>query len=283
MRFNRLIEIIRDYMGYNPETKQFSTGTLIKFIIDVVLVLLVVAMTISFLLKISKDKKSFLGKLVALISYLIAFSLSFLADLKFFTLVLVVGLIVITLTIIVNYAPELKSLNKKKNVKIEKKYIENEQKDELINTLLETVSYLTERKIGAIITIEKDDSLDTIINKGATKLESLVSLELLATIFFPNTALHDGGVIIRGNLIMCASAFYPPSEKADIEKHYGSRHRAALGISERTDAFTIVCSEETGKVSYTLRGTIKTLESIEELRDLLKVNIIVDTERNKHE
>lgn len=280
---DQIIKFFQELIGYNPETNTYPLDGIIKFIIDVVLVLISIILMCTYVSKAAKDKKKFILKLLLILGYLIILCIAYIAKLKLFTFILLIGLAIITIILIVIYAPELKNINKKKTVKTEKKYIENEQKEELINTLLQTVSYLTERKIGAIITIERDDSLDTIINNGATKLESLVSLELLATIFFPNTALHDGGVIIRGNLVMCAGAFYPSSDKADIEKHYGSRHRAALGISERTDAFTIVCSEETGKVSYTLRGTIKTLESIEELRDLLKVNIIVDTERNKHE
>lgn len=283
MGFKRITDIFKDYIGYNPETKEIPIDHIIMFSIEMVLILVFMIIAISILLKLTKDKKKFFEKTLIVIVYLAMILVAYIVELKIFTKVLIFGLMIMCAVLVVNYAPEIKNLNKKKSVKIEKKYIENEQKDELIETLVDTVKYLTDRRIGAIITIERDDSLDSIINNGATKLESLVSLELLATIFFPNTALHDGGVIIRGNLIMCASAFYPPSEKADIEKHYGSRHRAALGISERTDAFTIVCSEETGKVSYTLRGTIKTLESIDELRDLLKVNIIVSTERNKHE
>lgn len=283
MGFKRITDIFKDYIGYNPETKEIPIDHIIMFSIEMALILVFMIIAISILLKLTKDKKKFFEKTLIVIVYLAMILVAYIVELKIFTKVLIFGLMIMCAVLVVNYAPEIKNLNKKKSVKIEKKYIENEQKDELIETLVDTVKYLTDRRIGAIITIERDDSLDSIINNGATKLESLVSLELLATIFFPNTALHDGGVIIRGNLIMCASAFYPPSEKADIEKHYGSRHRAALGISERTDAFTIVCSEETGKVSYTLRGTIKTLESIDELRDLLKVNIIVSTERNKHE
>lgn len=280
---DQIIKFFQELIGYIPETNTYPLDGIIKFIIDVVLVLISIILMCTYVSKAAKDKKKFISKLLLILGYLIILCVAYIAKLKLFTFILLIGLAIITMILIVIYAPELKNINKKKTVKTEKKYIENEQKEDLINTLLQTVNYLTDRKIGAIITIERDDSLDTIINNGATKLESLVSLELLATIFFPNTALHDGGVIIRGNLVMCAGAFYPSSDKADIEKHYGSRHRAALGISERTDAFTIVCSEETGKVSYTLRGTIKTLESIEELRDLLKVNIIVDTERNKHE
>ena len=147
--------------------------------------------------------------------------------------------------------------------------------EELISTLIKSVEYLSSRQIGAIITIEKQDSLNTYINKG-TKLNSEITFELLSTIFMPGTALHDGAVIIRGKHIMCAAAFYPSTDKNDIPKNYGSRHRAAIGISEVTDAFTIVVSEETGKIALTLDGTLTPDVSLESLRVYLKQNIIVE-------
>ncbi len=147
--------------------------------------------------------------------------------------------------------------------------------EELINTLIKSVEYLSSRQIGAIITIEKQDSLNTYINKG-TMLDAEISFELLSTIFMPGTALHDGAVIIRGKHIMSAGAFYPSTDKNDIPKNYGSRHRAAIGISEVTDAFTIVVSEETGKIALTLEGTITPDVSLESLRVYLKQNIIVE-------
>ncbi len=153
--------------------------------------------------------------------------------------------------------------------------LDESSQEELINTLIRSVEYLSTRQIGAIITIEKQDSLNTYINKG-TKLDAEISFELLSTIFMPGTALHDGAVIIRGKHVMSAGAFYPSTDKNDIPKNYGSRHRAAIGISEVTDAFTIVVSEETGKIALTLDGTITPDVSLESLRVYLKQNIIVE-------
>ena len=124
------------------------------------------------------------------------------------------------------------------------------------------------------MTIEKEDSLNTFIEKG-TRLDSEVTSELLETIFMPGTALHDGAVIIREDRIMCAGTFYPTSETTTIAKTLGSRHRAALGISEVCDAFTIVVSEETGKISVTFDGTLTQNVALDGLRVLLKQNIIV--------
>lgn len=148
------------------------------------------------------------------------------------------------------------------------------EKEQLINTLVSAVEYLSSRRIGAIITIEKVDVLNAYIDK-AVKLDALVTVELLKTIFFPNTALHDGAVIIRGNRIACAGAFYTPSDKPDIQSELGSRHRAAIGISEDSDAFTLVVSEETGKVSTTIGGTITQGISEEALRLSLENHILI--------
>ena len=153
--------------------------------------------------------------------------------------------------------------------------LDESTQEEIISTIIKSVEYLSTRQIGAIITIEKQASLNTYINKG-TKLVAEISSELLNTIFMPGTPLHDGAVIIRGKHVMSAGAFYPSTDKNDIPRNYGSRHRAAIGISEVTDAFTIVVSEETGKIAVTLDGTITPDVSLESLRVYLKQNIIVE-------
>lgn len=151
---------------------------------------------------------------------------------------------------------------------------DEEAKEKLIDILVAAAAYLSSRKIGAIITIEKTQNLNTYIEKGV-KLDAEVTVELLKTIFFPNTALHDGAVIIRGNRIMCAGTFYTPSDKPDIDSELGSRHRAAIGISEDSDAFTVVVSEESGRISTTLGGTITQGLSEEALRLSLTNHIII--------
>ena len=174
------------------------------------------------------------------------------------------------------YVPSIRTffenITKPKNTK---NFVNNEEaQEELINTLIKTCQHLSERQVGAIMTIEKEDSLNTFIEKG-TRLDSEVTSELLETIFMPGTALHDGAVIIREDRIMCAGTFYPTSETTTIAKTLGSRHRAALGISEVCDAFTIVVSEETGKISVTFDGTLTQNVALDGLRVLLKQNIIV--------
>lgn len=118
-----------------------------------------------------------------------------------------------------------------------------------------SVEFLANRKIGALITIERDIKLSGYANK-AVMIDAPVSSELLATIFVPTTPLHDGAVIIRDNTIVCAKAYYPSTERTDLPLKFGTRHRAAIGISEQSDALTIVISEETGYVSVTINRQI---------------------------
>ena len=114
--------------------------------------------------------------------------------------------------------------------------------------------YLSKKRIGALITIEKHNSLDQFASKAIT-IDSEVSKELIINIFTPYTPLHDGAVIIRGNRIRCAGAYYNLTDNQDdIDKTTGSRHRAALGISEVTDSLTVCVSEETGDISLATEG-----------------------------
>ena len=124
----------------------------------------------------------------------------------------------------------------------------------LYDELVEAVLNLSETNTGAIITIEKNDNLDFYINKSVL-IECPVRKEVLATIFYNGTRLHDGAVIIRGNQIIAASVYYTPTARG-LTGAYGARHRAALGISEHTDSLTIVVSEETGRISFAERGEL---------------------------
>jgi diadenylate cyclase len=123
--------------------------------------------------------------------------------------------------------------------------------NELAEELLGSVEFLSKRKVGALITIERNVNLTPFINK-ALWINADFSKELLTSIFIPSTPLHDGAVIIRGNKILCAKTYYPSTERTDLPMTYGTRHRAAIGISEQSDALTIVVSEETGNVSVTI-------------------------------
>lgn len=125
----------------------------------------------------------------------------------------------------------------------------------LYKTINETVLYLSKNKIGGLITFERKDKLVEIIKNG-TYLNAPVTFELLITIFYPGTRLHDGAVVIKDDKIVSASVYYTPTTKPLTGK-YGSRHRAAIGISEISDAVTVVVSEETGRISIAYNGTIE--------------------------
>lgn len=133
----------------------------------------------------------------------------------------------------------------------------NKQKNmqqSFITALDESLQYMSKRKIGALITIQRNDSLIDIIETGIP-LDADISSQLLINIFIPNTPLHDGAVIIKDNKIASASSYLPLSESNKIPKEFGTRHRAAIGMSESSDALTLVVSEETGEVSITYNKT----------------------------
>lgn len=127
---------------------------------------------------------------------------------------------------------------------------QNEDEERMIAELDKAIQYMAKRRIGALMSIKMDTGLEDYIETGIA-LDADISGELLINIFIPNTPLHDGAVIIQDNQIKVAAAYLPLSESNLIPKELGTRHRAAVGISEVTDALTIVISEETGEVSIT--------------------------------
>ncbi len=127
---------------------------------------------------------------------------------------------------------------------------ENEEEEALITQLDQAIQYMSKRRMGALIAIEMDTGLEEYIETGIP-LDAEVTGALLINTFIPNTPLHDGAVIIKGGRIAVAAAYLPLSDSKLIPKELGTRHRAAVGISEVTDALTIVISEETGGVSIT--------------------------------
>jgi len=124
-----------------------------------------------------------------------------------------------------------------------------------INEVMKAVNHLARRKIGALIVFERETGLSEYIESGI-KMESSISSELLINVFIPNTPLHDGAVILRGNQIMAAGCYLPLSENPFISKELGTRHRAGIGMSEVSDAISVIVSEETGQVSLAMNGQI---------------------------
>jgi len=127
--------------------------------------------------------------------------------------------------------------------------------EHIIDEIVNAAFLLSKRKIGAIIAIERSSSLKTYTETGIL-LDSSVSQELLATIFMPNTPLHDGGVTVRGDRVVAAGCLFPLSDNPRISRSLGTRHRAAIGLTEQTDAIVIVVSEESGSVSIAINGRL---------------------------
>lgn len=142
------------------------------------------------------------------------------------------------------------------------------QIDEEIDALVEAAIFLSRRKIGAVVAIERDTGLGG-ITENATKLDALLSADLIDTIFWPNSPLHDLGVVISGGRVMYAGVQFPMAETGDLERELGARHRAAVGLSQETDAVVLVVSEETGDVSIAERGQLIRKLTPEGLRGLL--------------
>src|SRR5690606_35070491 len=128
---------------------------------------------------------------------------------------------------------------------------------------------LSKGQIGALIVLEKETGLNEYIETGV-KIGGSVSTELLINIFMPNTPLHDGAVIVRNDMIVAAGCYLPLSENPNLSKELGTRHRAALGITEETDAVAIIVSEETGVVSVAKEGKLSRYLDVKTLKNMLR-------------
>jgi len=148
----------------------------------------------------------------------------------------------------------------------------------VIEEIVKACVDLSSNYIGALIVIERNTKLGEIINTG-TQLDSHVSSELIRNIFVPDTPLHDGAVIIRNNKIKAAACFLPLTDNPNLSKELGTRHRAALGITEVSDSIAVVVSEESGKISFALNGGLTRNLTSDTLRKALNKNLL-DTESN---
>ena len=162
-----------------------------------------------------------------------------------------------------------------------KKPVKSERKElATVKAFDQAIQYMAKRRIGALITIEKETSLEDYIETGIP-IEADITGELLINIFIPNTPLHDGAVIIRDDKIAAACAYLPLSENETIPKEFGTRHRAAVGVSEVSDSLTIVVSEETGDVSLAQNNTLYPHLSQEEYLEILTREMVPAKEEHK--
>ena len=162
------------------------------------------------------------------------------------------------LALIIIFQPEIRNVLEhlgRQQILTRHRVLTMDEREKMVYEIMNAVEYLRKSRIGALIVIERDISLRDYIERSKG-IYADISSELLISIFFPRNPLHDGGVIIQGNRITSAGAVFPISLNTKINKRLGTRHRAALGISEESDAIALVVSEETGKISIAIGGVL---------------------------
>lgn len=147
-------------------------------------------------------------------------------------------------------------------------YLAEEDMNRLINELVRSVQVLVKNKIGALIILERETGLNEYVETGV-KIDGVISAEFMVNIFIPKSPLHDGAVIVRGDRVVAASCFLPLTEDSNVSKELGTRHRAALGVSELSDALAVIVSEETGIISVAQEGKLTRYLDETTLRELL--------------
>lgn len=157
---------------------------------------------------------------------------------------------------------------------------DNRFSEKTINELVRASIELGKARTGALMVIEREASLADIERTGI-EVDGVVTSQLLINIFEHNTPLHDGAVVIRGNRVTAATCYLPLSDNGNISKDLGTRHRAAIGISEVTDSLTIVVSEETGHISLAESGKLTRITSVDMLSQALAVNVVNDNHQGK--
>ena len=195
------------------------------------------------------------------------------------------------LAIIVIFQPEIRNVLEhlgRSQLLGRHKVLTVDEREKDVYELTSAMETLRKERIGALMVIERDNSLTEYIQKSK-KIYADISSDLLISIFFPNNPLHDGGVIIQGDKITSAGAVFPTSDNLKISKRLGTRHRAALGISETGDCIALVVSEETGRLSIAMNGELNYNLTLDEVKMILleelrpKRSLILDEEEGEEE
>lgn len=240
---------------------------LLKKLLDVLIVWLVLYYILKNLRKNVKMVMLFKGVLFVLI-------LKIFSDLLNLTTISYLLDYVITwgpLALIVIFQPEIRNVLEqlgRSQLLGRHKVLTVDEREKLVYEITNAMDQLRKNRIGALIVIERDQSLNEYISKSK-KIYADMSSDLLIAIFFPNNPLHDGGVIIQGDKITSAGAVFPTSDNMRISKRLGTRHRAALGIAEETDCISLVVSEETGRVSLAVNSELHYNLTMDELKLML--------------
>lgn len=207
-----------------------------------------------------------------LIGLAVFFIVSFISrwlDLKAFSWIMRSILAVWVVAFVIVFQPEIRNVLARIGRQRTIKFFLKVEEPPTIGEIIDAVKKMSEDKIGALILIQKSIGLKDIIDTGV-RIDAQVNSSLLRTIFFPDTPLHDGACVIQGDTLVAAGCVLPLSENPDLGGRYGLRHRAALGISEQSDALCIVVSEETGKISFASKSKLVTKVDIETLKRSLE-------------
>jgi diadenylate cyclase len=210
------------------------------------------------------------GFLVLLLAFVLV---SFLLKLTVLKYLLVAFSGFLAVAVLVIFQPELRRmLAEVGNIPL---FATGHEQRENIEVIIQTVERLSDVRIGALMAIERSIHLQEAVESGI-RIDCEATPEMLETIFFPNNAIHDGGVIIKGDRIAFAACIFPLTQQQDLNKSLGTRHRAALGLSDETDAVVVVVSEENGAISYAYKGQLVRGVTSEELRAFL-TSVLVPT------
>ncbi len=207
-----------------------------------------------------------------LVGLALFFAISFVSrwlDLKALSFIMSSILAVWVVAFVIVFQPEIRNALARIGRQRSIKFFLKVEESPVIDEIVDAVEKMSEDKIGALILIQKDIGLKDIIDTGVS-IDATVNSSLLRTIFFPDTPLHDGACVIQGETLVAAGCVLPLSDNPSLSGRYGLRHRAALGISEQSDAVCIVVSEETGKISFAYKGKLVTRVDVEILRRSLE-------------
>ena len=240
---------------------------LIKKLLDVLIVWLVLYYILKNLRKNVKMVMLFKGVIIILLLKVI----SDILDLTTIGYLLDYAITWGPLALIVIFQPEIRNVLEqlgRSKLLGRHKVLTVDEREKVVYEIVNAMDQLRKNRIGALIVIERDQSLNEYISKSK-KIYADISSDLLIAIFFPNNPLHDGGVIIQGDKITSAGAVFPTSDNLRISKRLGTRHRAALGIAEETDCISLIVSEETGRVSMAVNSELHYNLTIDELKLML--------------
>lgn len=249
---------------------------LIKKIVDICFVWIVIYYVLKNIRKNVKFSMIFKGIIVVILIKIISDYFGFVT----------VGLLleyVITwgpLALIIIFQPEIRTALEqlgKANLLGRHKTLTVNEREKVVTELGLSLEYLRKNRIGALIVFERDTSLLNYIEK-AKKIYAELSNELLCSIFFPENPLHDGGVIVQGDKITCAGAVFPTTVDMKFSKRLGTRHRAAIGITEESDAIAVIVSEETGRISVAIGGKLNYNLSIDEVKLMILEELMPKSE-----